>query len=134
MIDVADRPWKWPDRQPYVLGVQFGIDKIAGVRQTGAAWAALGLGHQIVEEGESVTPSIQEAVTAAVLKFREMKVRYPSVDGEPHVVELYRYTKKSWKRSVAAAEGGTHESHKAKLEAVKAALEAEGAVVRLKTV
>ncbi len=131
---MADRPWKWSDRQPYVLGVQFGIDKIAGVRQTGVAWAALGLGHQIAEEGEFGAPSVQEAVTAAILKFREMKARYPSADGEPQIVELYRYTKKSWERSVAAAEGGTHEAHEAKLKAVKAALEAEGAVVRFKIV
>ena len=129
---MADRPWKWPDRQPYALGLV--IDRVPGQAKTAIGWAALGLERRAVEEGETTASSIEEAVTGAILKFRQMKARYPSQDGAPYIVQLHRYTKRSWPRSVAAAEGGTHANHERKLKAVAAALETEGAVVRFKTV
>lgn len=132
MRGVVDRPWKWPDRRPYTLGLV--IDRVPDEAKTAIGWAVLrNRRPTVLEEGEAVTFE-HSAVTAAVLKFRQMKALYPDADQSPHIVELYRYTKRSWPRSIAAAEGGTHEDHEAKIKAVAAALEREGAIVRIKTV
>jgi len=130
---VSDRPWKWPDRQPYTLGLV--IDRVPGQARTAIGWAVMGQKQPAtISEGSASAISIDDAVNVAVLNFLQMKARYPNADGSPHIVQLYRYTKRSWPRSVAAAEGGTHANHERKLKAVAAALETEGAVVRFKTV
>jgi len=117
-----------------MLGVKFGREKIDGGSEQSVGWAALALPGP-VSSGEMKFDgplSPERAAMEVVLNFRKQTIGIPHEEWPE--VELYRYSKKSWPRSVAASEGGTHENHEKLVKAVADALRDEGATVVFKRV
>lgn len=129
---MADRPWNWPDQRHWKLGAVIGHDPKSD--QAAIGWAALALGGPEdageIKFDEPVTP--ERAAMEAVLLWRQRVVGIAYEDWPP--VWIYRYSKTSWPRSVAAAEGGTHEDHEKLVRAVAKALRDEGFHVYFKRV
>lgn len=127
------RPWdRMGEVSPYTLGAV--IAKDPAEAKMGVGWAVLELPKKKIAAGEKVLDaplSPARAAMAAVLLLRR-QTGHLSPDKRP-TVQLYRYTAKSWPRSVAAFEGGTLEHHEQCVEAVAKALRHEGAdvVVRM---